>query len=77
MSAALSLVDVPLATAEDPRVRLRVAMAMTDARLLRLADLEGDLVDILDAIDAVRDEIERGQRMQITLLHLIARSGTR
>lgn len=77
MSAAVSHVDVPVITAEDPRVLLHVAMTLTDARLLRLANLEGDLVDILDAIDAVRDEIERGQQMQITLLHLIARSGTR
>ena len=72
MSAAVSL--PPQLDADDPRVLFVKALRMTEDRLLRLADLEGQLVDVLDAIEEVRNEIERGQQMQIALLTLIARS---
>ena len=72
MSAAVTL--QPQLDADDPRTLFVTAHRMTEDRLIRLAELEGQLVDLLDAIEEVRDEIERGQAMQIALLTLIARS---
>ena len=77
MSAARSFVDVPVITADDPRVILYVATALTESRLARLSELEGELVDLLDAMDVVRDEIARGQAAQITLIRLLARREAR
>jgi len=73
MSAAVSLPQ-PQLDPSDPRVLFATAMRMTEDRLLRLTELEGQLVDLLDALDLVRDEIRRGQSMQIELLTLISRS---
>ena len=72
MSAAVTL--QPQLDADDPRVLFVKALRMTEDRLLRLSDLEGQLVDLLNALDELRDEIRRGQDMQIALLTLISRS---
>ena len=73
MSAALSLVSEPVTDENDPRVLLRIAALMTEQRLARLAVLESEIVDDLDERDALLDEINRGQAMQIDLLRSIAR----
>jgi len=72
VSAAVTL--QPQLDADDPRVLFVKALRMTEDRLLRLSDLEGQLVDLLNALDELRDEIRRGQDMQIALLTLISRS---
>lgn len=73
MSAALSLVSEPVIDENDLRVLLRIAALMTEQRLARLAVLESEIVDDLDERDALLDEINRGQAMQIDLLRSIAR----
>ena len=72
MSAAVSL--PPQLDADDPRELFVKALRMTEDRLVRLGDLEGQLIDLLNALDELRDEIRRGQSMQVDLLTLIARS---
>lgn len=72
MSAAVTL--QPQLDPSDPRLLLASATRMTEDRLVRLTDLEAQLIDLLNALEEVRDEIERGQAMQIALLTLIARS---
>lgn len=72
MTAAVTL--QPQLDPSDPRVLLASATRMTEDRLVRLSDLEGQLIDLLNALDELRDEIRRGQSMQVDLLTLIARS---
>lgn len=72
MTAAVSL--QPQLDSSDPRSWFVKAQSLTENRLRRLTELEGRLVDLLDELEHVRDEIERGQAMQIALLNLIARS---